>query len=203
MQDLILIQNLRKGLKFFRFLNEVICDKMPAPSNRLTLFYSDQTSDLSIPITVVWDKLWWRVIEPSTDSNGLAKEWSDHPLTIPAKFFKAASAAVLSIKLPGPRWCSKMLIGLSKKTTRSYKPLVHDEAVHINLRDFCDSPELETPGTIPITLECEIFGRRFVTSIGSVQVSRQCKVCHEESRNFTDALEHIAAEFTVLKCSHR
>lgn len=169
----------------------LVCDKDPAPSSRVKFKYSDDTCTVPIPITAVCNKIWWCLTDIAAENVSQQPEWTDRPISIPATMLKSASRAVISIKLPTTRWANKISARLSKKSKKTYRPLVKEDVLQIKLRDFCDSRELEIPGTYPLIVECERSGKRTEWTAGAVEVICRCKFCEVESKSIDQALNHI------------
>jgi len=95
--------------------------------------------DVETKVTVLVERIWWCVGKMGV----VPTNWMDKPISLSHKDFIATTDMTLWMKLPRPRWISKIDVGFNRDRSRPYNVEVEKKEVAIPLRDFCDAEEIE------------------------------------------------------------
>ncbi len=97
--------------------------------------------DSNIEISLLVERIWWRVCMQETNSQNIL--WSDKPVVLYPLHLAATSKHLIRIRLPKCRWTKEVQIGFEKRKARIYRVEVTKQEVDIPLNHLGDVIELE------------------------------------------------------------
>ena len=112
---------------------------VPPTADRDKTHWILRDGDAEIKVTVLVERVWWAfgVI------GAAPTDWVDKPITLSREDFAATSDKALFVRLPRPRFVTKIDVGFDRAKSRPYQVEVNKDEITIPLRDFGDSKEIE------------------------------------------------------------
>lgn len=160
----------------------------PDPASDLTSWHVQPSVGSDILVTLRLRRIWWA--QGNEDASSLT--WTAKRLTCRLYDFEPTSGTALWLHGPTPKEHRTLFVELHPGTTQRRVHFSGDRA-RVPLREFCDAPELQEPGTVQLQLHVEQPDTVPSICLTELLIRVGCRRCGSLSDTYELLPEHIAA----------